>query len=111
MGKVLLPIVAGSVLWAGAGLALAQTAALPPPAWPPEHGVAIRTYAESQKEPPFVDPNLKLSLGMELPNNVTLFPLPETMKIPSAELYTYGIVNNRAVVVDRMTRKVVHIWE
>lgn len=77
----------------------------------PEHGVAIRTYAESQKEPPFVDPNLKLSLGMELPNNVTLFPLPETMKIPSAELYTYGIVNNRAVVVDRMTRKVVHIWE
>lgn len=77
----------------------------------PEQGVAIRTYAESQKEPPFVDPNLKLSVGMELPNNVTLFPLPETMKIPSAELYTYGIVNDRAVVVDRMTRKVVHIWE
>ncbi len=43
------------------------------------------------------------------PKNVTLFPLPETMKIPSAVLYTYGIVNDRAVVVDRMTRKVVHI--
>ena len=70
-----------------------------------------RGAAAAGMEPPFVDPNLKLSLGMELQNNVTLFPLPETMKIPSAELYTYGIVNNRAVVVDRMTRKVVHIWE
>ncbi len=99
------------MLWTGAGLVLAQTAALPPPAWTPEQGVAIRTYAESQGKPPFVDPSLKLSVGIKLPNNVTLFPLPETMKIPSAELYTYGIVNDRAVVVDRMTRKVVHLWE
>lgn len=111
MKKILSSIVAGSVLWAGIGFAAAQTAALPPAAWTPELGIAIRTYAESQKEPPFVDPNLKLGIGMELPNNVTLYPLPETLRIPSAELYTYGIVNGHPLVVNRTTRKVVHIWE
>lgn len=111
MRKLIHVIVALGVLWAGTGIASAQTAALPPPAWTPEHGIAIRNYAESQKDPPFVDPNLKLGIGMELPNNVTLYPVPETLKIPSAELYTYGIVNGRPVVVDRSTRKVVHIWE
>lgn len=110
MRKILLSI-AGSVLWVGIGVAAAQTAALPPAGWTPEQGIAIRAYAESQKEPPFIDPNLKLSVGMELPANVTLYPVPETLKLPSAELYTYGIVNDRPLVVNRTTRKVVHIWE
>lgn len=107
MNRVFLSLIAGSLLWAG--LAVAQTAT--EPGWTPEQGLAIKAYAESQKDPPFVDPNLKLTVGMELPNNVTLYPLPETMKIPSGELYTYGIVNGHPLVVNRTTRKVVHIWD
>jgi hypothetical protein len=111
MRKMLLPLAVGIVLLAGSGLAMAQSVANTPPAWTDEHGVAIRTYAESQKNPPYFDPNVKLSVGIELPNNVTLYPVPETLKIPSSELYTYGVINDRTVVVDRATRKVVHIWE
>jgi len=111
MTKTSLSIVAGCTLWAMIGFAAAQTTTTTPPDWTPEQGIAIRTYSETQKNPPFVDPNLKLSLGMELPNNVTLYPLPETLKVPSSELYTFGIVNDHVVVVDRATRKVVHVWD
>jgi len=111
MRKALLPLAVGIALLAEIGMAAAQPVAATPPAWTDEQGVAIRTYAESQKNPPYYDPNIKLSVGMELPNNVTLYPVPETLKVPSSELYTYGVINDRTVVVDRGTRKVVHIWD
>jgi hypothetical protein len=40
-----------------------------------------------------------------------MYPLPETMKVPSADRYSYSIINNQPVVVERTTRKVVHSWE
>ncbi|MEI9985229.1 MAG: DUF1236 domain-containing protein [Aliidongia sp.] len=45
------------------------------------------------------------------PITVTLYPLPETMKIPDPDRYSYSIVNEHPVVVERTTRKVVHTWE
>ncbi|MBM3549226.1 MAG: DUF1236 domain-containing protein [Alphaproteobacteria bacterium] len=111
MRKRLLPLAVGIALLGGIGAAAAQSMASTPPAWTDEHGTAIRTFADSQKNPPYFDPNIKLSIGLELPNNVTLYPVPETLKIPSSELFTYGVINDRTVVVDRSTRKIVHIWE
>jgi hypothetical protein len=37
--------------------------------------------------------------------------LPDTLKVPSADRYSYGIVNDRPVVVERTSRKVIHTWE
>ena len=51
------------------------------------------------------------SIGMALPDKVTIYPLPETMKVPSAENYSYGMINDRPVVVERSSRKVVHTWD
>jgi hypothetical protein len=39
-----------------------------------------------------------------------VYPLPPTVEVPSANTYSYSIVNNQPVVVDRTTRKVVHVW-
>jgi hypothetical protein len=33
------------------------------------------------------------------------------MKVPSADRYRYGIINDHPVVVESTTRKVVHSWE
>jgi hypothetical protein len=54
---------------------------------------------------------MKPSIGMELPGTVTIYPLPETMKVPDADRYSYGMVNDRPVVVERTSRKVIHTWD
>src|SRR5262249_47812075 len=109
MRKVLLSVVAALLLLGGAASAQTNSTASVP-AWTADQGTAIKAYSESQKNTPFVDPNLKLSLGMELPEHVELHLLPETMKIPSSDLYSYAIINDHAVIVDRTTHKVVHVW-
>jgi hypothetical protein len=45
-----------------------------------------------------------------LPQAVTVSPLPPTVQVPSPDSYSYSIVNNQPVVVDRTTRQVVHVW-
>jgi hypothetical protein len=40
-----------------------------------------------------------------------LHPLPDTMRVPNADNYSYSIINNEPVVVERSTRRVVHSWE
>ena len=40
-----------------------------------------------------------------LPGTVTLYPLPDTMKVPEADHYSYGIVNDHPIVVERTTRR------
>jgi hypothetical protein len=47
---------------------------------------------------------------MELPSTVQLYPLPETMQIQEPQRYSYTIINNEPVVVERTTRRVVHTW-
>lgn len=110
MKATLLSTVAAILLLANVG-AFAQSSTAAIPEWTKEQGVAIRTYSVSQKDVPFFDPNLKLQEGVELPQNATLHLIPETLKIGTPETHAYSIVNDRAVLVDRTTRKVIHIWE
>lgn len=110
MKASLLSTVATAMMLASVG-ALAQSSTAAIPEWTKEQGVAIRTYSSAQKDVPFFDPNLKLEPGVELPQNATLHLIPETLKVGSPELHAYSIVNDRAVLVDRATRKVIHIWE
>jgi hypothetical protein len=111
MRKTLFSMVTASVLLAGAGLASAQTTTSTTTTWTADQGTTIREYSTTQKYSSFSDPSFKPNVGMALPGTVTVYPLPETMKIPDADRYSYGIINDHPVVVERTSRKVIHTWE
>jgi hypothetical protein len=111
MRKSLFSIVTASAFLAGVGLAPAQTTTTTTSTWTTDQGSTIREYSTSKKYGSFSDPSFKPDIGMELPGTVTIYPLPETMKVPDADRYSYSIINDRPVVVERSTRKVVHTWQ
>lgn len=112
MKRLLLSIVTASALLAGAGLASAQTAtSSTTTTWTNDEGTTIREYSTEKKYNSVDDATMKPTVGMEVPSTVTLYPLPETMKVENPDQYSYVIINNHPVVVERTTRKVVHTWE
>jgi hypothetical protein len=50
-------------------------------------------------------------VGEEAPSGMTLHEIPDSMKVHSAERYRYGIINDRPVVVEQSSHKIVHSWE
>jgi hypothetical protein len=110
MRRPLLSIVTASVLLAGAGLASAQSTSTTTTTWSTDQGNSMREYSTTRHYQSFEDPNLRPEVGMELPGAVVLHPLPETMSVPSADRYSYGMVNDHPVVVETTTRRVVHNW-
>jgi len=108
--KSLFSIVTASALLAGAGLASAQTTTTTTTQWTPAQGTAMAQYSTTQKYQSFSDPALTPTVGMALPEAVTVYPLPTTVLAPPAGSYSYSIINNQPVVVDTTTRKVVHTW-
>ncbi len=112
MNKSLLSATAAAVLLAGVGLASAQSSSsTTTTTWTNDQGQAIRQYSTTQHYSSFSDPALKPSVGMALPDSVTLYPVPQTAQIPQSDSYSYTIINDQPVVVERTTRKVVHTWE
>jgi hypothetical protein len=111
MKKSLLSIVTASVLLAGVGLASAEsTTTTTSSSWTNDQGAAISQYSTSKHYNSFSDPGMKPTVGMVLPGAVTVYPLPETMQVPDADHYSYGIINNNPVVINRTDRTVVHTW-
>jgi hypothetical protein len=98
MRRSLFTIVTASVLLAGSGLAAAQTTTTTT-TWTTDHGTAIREYSTTKKYTSFSDPALTPNVGLVLPGTVTLYPLPETMKVPLADTYSYSRSNCRSGVV------------
>src|ERR1700691_2445347 len=86
MRKSLFAIAAASVFVASVGLATAQTTSTTT-TWTNDQGPAISQYSTTQHYSSFSDPSLRPSVGMVLPGTVTLYPLPETMKVPDAQTY------------------------
>ena len=112
MKKSVFSIVTASAFAASIGLAAAQTSTTSTTtSWTNDQGSVIREYSQTQHYSSFSDPSLNPNVGMELPNSVTLYPLPQSMNVPQADRYSYGIINNEPVVVERTTRKVVHTWD
>lgn len=112
MRKSLLSIAAASAFFAGVGLVSAQTSTTTTSEkWTTDQGTTLHTYSTSKAYKSFSDPAMQPKIGMELPNTVTLYPLPDTMKVPSADRYRYGIINDHPVVVETTHRKVIHTWE
>ena len=111
MKKSLVYIVAASVLLVGVGLASAQTkSTTTTTTWTDAEGATIREESTTKKYTPVTDPSLKVTVGTELPSSVTLYPLPADIKVTDPDHYSYVIINDQPVVVERTTRKVVHIW-
>jgi hypothetical protein len=111
MRRPLLAIAATSMLLAGAGVASAQMTSSTTTTWTNEEGSGLREYSTTRHYQTYADPSWHPRVGVELPSSASLYPLPETMHVPSAERYSYSIINNQPVVVERTTRKVVHTWD
>ena len=114
MRRSLLAFAAASVFLAGAGLASAQTTnstTTTTTTWSNDQAHAITEYSTTKHYSSFNDPALRPDVGMVLPDTVTLYPLPDTLKVEDPDRYSYSIVNQHPVVVERTTRKVVHTWE
>ena len=111
MNKSLLSIAAAAVLLAGVGIASAQTTTTTTTTWTNAYGTQIREYSTTQKYDSYSDPAYKPQIGMALPDTVVVRPLPETIVVPKRETYSYGIVNNQPVIVERENRKVIHVYD
>lgn len=111
MRRPLLSIITASMLLAGAGVASAQTSSTTTTTWSNEEGSGLREYSTTRHFKSYDDPAWHATVGTELPSSAMIYPLPDTMHVPSAERYSYGIVNNSPVVVERTTRKVIHTWD
>jgi len=111
MRKSLFSIAAASLLVATAGLAHAQTSTTTTTTWSNDEGTGLREYSTTRHYNSYQEPSWHAQVGAELPSSATMYPLPDTMHVPSADRYSYSIINNQPVVVERTTRKVVHSWE
>jgi hypothetical protein len=60
-----------------------------------------------------VPPNVSAQVGSELPASLELYTLPDATlaEIPAAKLYKYTMVNDRVVLVDPTTMRVVDILQ
>ena len=110
MRRSLFTAIAASMLLAGAGGAFAQTSTTTTTTWTPDEGTAITQYSTTQKYESFSDPTMAPAVGMVVPNTVTGYPLPSTVMVESPDRYSYVIINKQPVVIDRVSRKVVHVW-
>ncbi len=111
MRKTFLSIATASVLFAGAGLAFAQSETPSQPTWKSNQGQMMTQYSTTMHYQSYMDPSLNPRVGMVLPDKVTVYELPGDMNVPSATEYRYGMINNHPVVIDTTTRKIVHTWD
>jgi len=110
MRKSVLSAVAASALLAG--IAAAQTTTTTTTTeWTNQQGTTIREYSVTKQYKSYDDPNMRPTVGMQVPESVTVYPLPETVIIPDPARYRYVIINQSPVVVETQSRRVVHVWE
>ncbi|PAQ04534.1 DUF1236 domain-containing protein [Mesorhizobium temperatum] len=100
MGMRLSTAAAGFLLLAGIGAAAAQDVVV----IEPEQETVIREYVKKQPLASVKIPGVELNIGSALPDTVELHEVPDTK-------YSYVVVDNRTVVVDPGTRKIIKIIE
>jgi hypothetical protein len=90
---------AGFLLLAGVGAAAAQDVIIAP-----EQETVIREHVKKQPLASVELPGVELNIGSTLPETVELHEVPDVE-------YRYVVVDNRTVLVDPGTRKIVKIIE
>lgn len=112
MRKSILSAVAATAILAGAGIAQAQTTTTTTTTeWKNDYGTTIRKDSTTQSYKSYDDPALRPQVGMALPGAVVVHPLPETIVVPRRESFSYSIINNQPVIVERDSRKVIHVYD
>ena len=111
MRRPLFSVAAATMLLAGVGLAYGQSSTTTTTTWTNEDGTVLRQESTTRHYSTYDDPRWRAEIGVELPSNVMVYSLPPSVPVPLSERYSYGVVNNNPVVVDRTTRRVIHTWE
>ena len=102
--------VLATLVSAQSGFAQSATTTTTTTTWSDDQGAQLNQYWTTQKYAPVMAPNMQPTVGMVVPGTVTFYPLPETMMVPNRENYAYSVINSRPVVVEKTTRRVVHVW-
>ena len=92
-----LTTIAATLLALSAGAAFADTVVIKP-----EEETVIREYVKQKPLASVKLPGVELNVGAAIPDTVEIHEVPNTK-------YRYTVVEDRTVVVDPDTRKVVHI--
>ncbi|TGQ12316.1 MULTISPECIES: DUF1236 domain-containing protein [unclassified Mesorhizobium] len=90
---------AGLLLLAGIGAAAAQDVVIAP-----EQETVIKEYVHKQPLASVKVPGVELNIGSTVPDTVELHEVPNVK-------YRYVVVDNRTVIVDPGTRKIVKVIE
>jgi hypothetical protein len=72
----------------------------------PDDRPRFHDYAQQQHRPSFAYEG-DVAVGMRVPRNVALYPVPRDYHV--ARAYRYAMVNDRTVIVDPRTRRVVDV--
>ena len=91
----------GLALLAGVSLASAQTVVIQP-----EQEVVIKEYVQKKPLASIDLPGVELNIGSTLPDEVEL----HAVEVPDVS-YEYVVVDNRTVLVEPGTRRIVHIYD
>ncbi len=91
----------GLALLAGVSLASAQTVVIQP-----EQEVVIKEYVQKKPLASIDLPGVELNIGSTVPDEVEL----HTVEVPDVS-YEYVVVDNRTVLVEPGTRRIVHIYD
>ena len=108
MRKVLLSVATASALLVSAS-AFAETTTTTT-TWTAADGTVIKEYSTTQKYEPASVPDFDAQVGVVLPQNVKVYSLPSTVKVSDPDRYSYTIINDQPFVVERSSRRVVHVW-
>ncbi|RLP24767.1 DUF1236 domain-containing protein [Mesorhizobium sp. YM1C-6-2] len=91
----------GLALLAGVSLASAQTVIIQP-----EQEVVIKEYVQKKPLASIDLPGVELNIGSTVPDEVEL----HAVEVPDVS-YEYVVVDNRTVLVEPGTRRIVHIYD
>ena len=91
----------GLALLAGVSLASAQTVVIQP-----EQEVVIKEYVQKRPLASIDLPGVELNIGSTVPDEVEL----HAVEVPDMS-YEYVVVDNRTVLVEPGTRRIVHIYD
>lgn len=80
-------------------------------AFTPEQKTTIAQAVRQSNRKVNVPPGVSAQVGSELPASLELYTLPDATlaQIPAAKLYKYTLINDRVVLVDPTTMRVVDI--
>ncbi|KQU83501.1 hypothetical protein ASD99_17305 [Mesorhizobium sp. Root695] len=90
---------AAFLLLAGIGAATADDIIIQP-----EQDTVIREYVKKQPVASIKVPGVELNIGTALPDTVELYEVPNVK-------YRYTVIDNRTVVVDPGTHKIIKVYD